>query len=435
MTKKVREIIKKISSDKLLSGSTLVFTASLGSNMMNYIFHLLSGRLLGPADYGVLASLLSLSYIIGVPGTTLATTTTKFASKYKAQGDFEAVTNALVWITKFVALFGSFIFFLGFVFRIQLAGFLKIASPALLVLFFALLVVSLLRSAPVGFLRGLLRFKSFAFISLLGTFLKLALGVGFVWLGWGVFGSIWGMFIAILVSLVFSFLLLKKNLRFPFRSSSFCWREVLSYAAPTVLVIFVFNSLYNADVVLVKHFFAPEEAGIYSSAVTMGRMIYFGLSSVGLVMFPLVSEKYENGGGYKSIFVKALLLVSLGAVFGFALYSAVPRLLVGTLFGDQYLKSVPYLAGFALFMGAFSVVNLFMQFFLSVRDFRFLPVLVATALLQLGLIWQFHASLHQVIYVNIGVTAAALVGMAGFYITGSGDKPRKGCGPPSAERG
>ncbi len=412
--------IKSLFSDQLFAGSFLVFVASTGSAALNYLFHLLMGRFLSPAGYGVLMSLLSLSYLTGVPGNTLVTTATKFASKYKAREDFDAVTHSLYWATKVVSIFGFFIFGLAVVFRGDLAGFLKIPDSMLIVLFFLFIFVSLLGSSPRGFLQGLLRFKSFSFVSLFTTFLKLVLGVSFVLLGWGVFGAVVGLVISSFLGLLVALALLRKNLRWPFEKNSFSAQEILSYAAPTVLVLLCFQSLYNTDVILVKHFFSSHQAGIYSSAVTLGRIIYFGLSSVAMVMFPLVSEKLELGQDFGSVFKKSFALVLGGAILGWIVYALAPSLLVHTFFGASYAEAIPYLSLFALFMGLFSLVNFLIQFFLSIRDFRFLPVLVVASLLQMGLIWQFHTNLYQVIHVNIAVTGIVLLGLLVIYVTGFG---------------
>lgn len=426
--------IKPLFSDQLFRGSFLVFVASTGSAALNYLFHLVMGRFLAPAEYGVLVSLLSLSYLTGVPGSTLVTTATKFASKYKAREDFDAVTHALYWATKIVAIFGFLIFAVAVAFRGEIAGFLKISEPTLVVLFFLYILGSLLGSAPRGFLQGLLRFKAFSFVSLFTTFLKFALGMGFVLLGWGVFGAVGGLVGSAFLGLLVAVALLWKNLRWPFEKNSFSSQEILSYAAPTVLVLLCFQSLYNADVILVKHFFPSHQAGIYSSAVTLGRIIFFGLSSVAMVMFPMVSEKLEQNQDFSGVFRKSFALVLAGAALGWVAYTLMPSLLVHTFFGAAYAEAIPYLSSFALFMGLFSLVNFLIQFFLSVRDFRFLPVLCAGALAQAGLIWQFHADLYQVIHVNIGVSALVLFGLMGFYVADFAGAPKAERGMRNAER-
>lgn len=403
---------------KVARGSLVVLVGTLGGSFLNYLFHLVMGRLLSPAEYGVLVSLFSLLYIVGVPGAVLGTTAAKFASKYKAKGDFKAVTEALVWTSKVILASGLTLLFLSFLFRCQIAGFLRISNPLLPVLFSVFIVLLILGSVPTGFLQGLLRFKAFSFISFLGPLLKLLLGVGLAALGFGVFGVTWGLILSSILITIITLALLKKNLRFPFLESSFVVSDLLQYALPTTVILLALTSFYNADVVLVKHFFSPEEAGIYSSVVTLGRIIFFGLSSVGVVMFPVASEKYESGRDPSAVFVNSLKLVGLGALLAVVLYSLFPGLLVRILFGEAYIGVVPYLGLFALFMALYSLVNLLVQFFLSIREMRIAGPLCALAAIQALALWFFHGSLLQVIRVNIAVAVFSLVALGFYYLWG-----------------
>ena len=185
--------LRNLKNNHLLAGSAIVFAGSIGGSFLNYLFQLLMGRLLSPSEYGILTALFSLLYIASVPGGVLATTATKFASKYKARGDFKAVTACLVWTIKVVFGLGAAIFAYFFFFRNQVAGFLKIDNPALPVVFSLFIFLSLLCPAPSGFLRGLLRFKALALVSFLGSLARLILGVGLVLLGWGLWGAVGGL--------------------------------------------------------------------------------------------------------------------------------------------------------------------------------------------------------------------------------------------------
>ena len=399
---------KLISSNPLLKGSAIVMVGSLAGSALNYLFHFLVGRFLSPAEYGTLMSLFSILYIVGIPGGILGTTATKFASAYKAKADFKAVTAALVWVEKTVTVLGLALFGLAFIFQNQLAAFLKITDPRLPTLFFVFIALSFLGSAPSGFLCGLSRFKAFSLMSFVGPLFKLLLGAGLAFLGLGVFGVVGGLIISSLLGLACCLILLKKNLRRSFKESTFSQKDLVSYALPTTVVLLALVSLYNVDVILVKHFFSPEEAGIYSSLATLGRIIFFGLSSVQLVMFPLASEKFENGEDPLGIFKKSLLLVGAGAVVGVSSYFLFPQILVKTFFGSSYLSAVPYLGSFAVFMALYAVVDLFSRFSLSIRDFRPAAILVVFSLFQILLICFFHETLSQVIFVNMGVMAGLL---------------------------
>jgi len=359
-------------------------------------------------DYGILVSLFSLFYLVGVPGGVLGTTATKFVAQYKARGDFGAVGAALIWASKVISVLGFIFLGLAFVFRNQLAGFLKIGNPLLPVLFFGFVALSLLVSPLLGFLQGLLRFKAFSLMSFLGPLLKVLFGVGFTAFGFGLWGVTWGLIISSGLVIAFSLSLLKKDLHSS-SGSSFIKTDLLKYALPVTLTLLALTAFYNTDVILVKHFFSPEEAGIYSSVVMIGRIIFFGLSSVVLVAFPMAAQKQERGENPLAILRKSLLLVVPGAVIGVLVYFLFASALVSLLFGSKYLAAVPYLGVFAVFMGLYAIVDLISRFFLSIGNFRPAIFLVIFSVLQLLLLCFFHETLTQVVYVNIAVMGGTLV--------------------------
>ena len=49
-----------LSRHSLIKGSAIVFGGTAIVNGLNYVFHLITGRMLGPEQYSILASLISL---------------------------------------------------------------------------------------------------------------------------------------------------------------------------------------------------------------------------------------------------------------------------------------------------------------------------------------------------------------------------------------
>ena len=70
--------------DSLIRDSFILFTASSIVNVGAFIFHLIMGRFLGPANYGILGTLLTIVYIVNVPINVIQTTIKKFVSQFKA---------------------------------------------------------------------------------------------------------------------------------------------------------------------------------------------------------------------------------------------------------------------------------------------------------------------------------------------------------------
>jgi len=85
------KILKRIFSSQLISGSLVMGVGTVIGGGGNYLYHLLMGRMLGPIDYGILASLISLSYLLGIPMGTLGLVIVKFVSAFKGKKDFGSI--------------------------------------------------------------------------------------------------------------------------------------------------------------------------------------------------------------------------------------------------------------------------------------------------------------------------------------------------------
>ena len=311
-------MFKKILKNQLIAGSFVLFVGSMFANFGSYLYHLLMGRMLGPVNYGVLTALISLLYIISIPALTLATTIVKFASVAKAKKNYAKVYFLFYDFSRKL-LVVSVIIFILFAFGSQvIAEFLQIPSRALIILTSSLFLISLLPTVNNGILQAFLNFPFLAANSIFGVILKLALAVGLVKLGFSVGGAMMAILISSLIIYLVSFFPLRflwqykqsLLLRNKGKVAKIDWSKITSYAAPVFLAVLGLTSLYTTDIILVKHFFPAFQAGLYAALAVMGKIIFFASNTVPMVMFPLVSERHENGGRYRPFLSQSLILVS-----------------------------------------------------------------------------------------------------------------------------
>jgi O-antigen/teichoic acid export membrane protein len=131
------------------------------------------------------------------------------------------------------------------------------------------------------------------------------LSIALVLLGWGVFGALGAVAISYFVTTVLSILILRMSFDGEdekgdpgpdwTKTTGYDFSAVYSYAIPVGLTLFFFMVLTNIDLILVKHFFMPIEAGYYSIAQMVGKIVLFLPLPIVMVMFPkLASLKMEN---------------------------------------------------------------------------------------------------------------------------------------------
>ena len=170
-----------------------------------------------------------------------------------------------------------------------------------------------------------------------------------------------------------------------------------------------FTSLVSLDIIAVKYFFAPEEAGQFAAAAALGKVILFAPAALSLVLLPKVAHNHALGkrtaNGLR-LAVVALVLFSLPTV---TIYLLVPELPVKLLFGASYSESSQYVGLYGVAMIAYALLNLKLWYYAAVSDQRFPFILLLGGVLQAGGYALFHESIGQILLVLVTVPAMLLV--------------------------
>lgn len=410
------KLFKKILKNPLLKGSFILFVGTNIVNFGSYLYHLLLGRLLGPTEYGVLVSLISLMYIVSVFSTTLSAVVVKFAASYKAKNNYGKIFSLFYQFSKKFLILGA-VLFLGFILiNKPLVSFLNIKTyQKELLLLGTTFLIRFLVPVNNGLLQGLQNFFFLSFWGILAVILRLGIGLVLVKAGFSILGAVIGLVLSEYLPFLISFFPLRFLTRYKEKAASIEWKSPLIYAVPAFITVFSLNSLFTTDIILVKHFFSSYQAGLYSALGMMGKVVYFASLAVTTVMFPLVAEKYENNGKYKDILYQALILVGLVSVGITSVYFLWPNLMVGILYGSSYLEIASVLGPFGIFISIYCLNNVLATFFLSIHQKTASFLTLGAAALQVILIGFFHKSLLQIIQLSILVSALLLISLLLYY--------------------
>lgn len=403
-------MLKKIFSSQLFSGSLIMILASGLSGLASYFYHLLMGRMLGPADYGLLASLISLIYLLGIPTTTLNLVLVKFVSSFKGKKDFPAIAY-LFKITAKKVLPVSLAFLLILLFLTPfIAKFLHLTALFPFVLILLISFISIFLTINRSFLQGLLRFGHFSFNSFLEPFLKLVLGFLLVWWGFKINGALFGMMIGALVCYVYTFIPLRSIFKKEEVSHKIKYQEIFKFILPVFFSTLAFTSLFTTDLVLVRHFL-PEQSGFYAALATLGKIIFFINGSIISISFPLISERYANGSNYRHLLWLSFLSIFLISAIISIFYFLFPSLMINLLYGRQYLSVASLLGSFGVFLSLYSLCFLMINFSLSINRTRAVILPLIAGALQIILISFFHQNLKQIILISVILLALLLLSL------------------------
>ena len=408
MKKYFLSLIGKIKTDQLLRGSLIVFLGSTVTSAINYLYHMVLGRMLGPADYGIFASLLSLTYVYGIPVSVLNLVSLKYISSLRQSGGVDKAAGFFNWFGKKILFFSLFLFLFSLVISPLVTGFLRLPSVFLVLLANVVTIIGIYGGYCSSVIQGFLRFGITAFVSVSSSIFKIIFAVFFVYLGWRVTGVLFSQVISSLFFLFLVTFFIKNKISFPkgkIKEIRVPEKEMLKYAIPVLFSSLALTSFYTTDILLVKNLFPANEAGLYASMAILGKIVFFASSSIGMVMFPLVAGKRARGENYRRIYLNSFLLVVFVSFSITAVYFLFPELMVNLLFGSQYLAIAPLLGLFAIFMSFYALVYLTVNFFLAAAKTAMIVLPLIGAVLQIVLIFLFHTSLRQVVLINIYVMA------------------------------
>lgn len=386
-----------------------------GSNavsFLNYLYHIVMVRLLGLANYGELAAIISLVGLLGVIPGSLNLVVIKHISSARNDKEVSSLINWLKMKVLIISLVFSFIILLVSPF---ISSFLHINKTYFLVIVAISLFFSIQSLLNRSILQGLLKFKEFVVSMLVENSVKIVTSFLLVYFSYQVGGAMVGLAVSALIGWHITNLFLRYTKQ-QTNTITVDTKQVIVSTVPIFLQSIAITSLYSSDVILVKHFFSTYDAGIYAALSNLGKIIFFGAGPIGAVMFPLVSKKSVKGEGYKQIFIYsffATLLLALSIVLAYWLF---PGFAINLLYGKLYLGAESLLVWFGIFISFFTLATLFVSYNLSLGKNSVVILPLIAALTQILLIWFFHSSLFLVIIVSILVTALLLLSLLIYSI-------------------
>ncbi|HUY57308.1 MAG TPA: hypothetical protein VMV12_05720 [Candidatus Micrarchaeaceae archaeon] len=138
----------------------------------------------------------------------------------------------------------------------------------------------------------------------------------------------------------------------------------------------------NIDVVTARHVLTPRGAGLYSGLSVMGKIIFFGTSSLSAVMYPRVAAA-ATASARRKLLLQALM--ALSAVDGLALlgYWLLSPHLLKIVLGSQYAQDSTLLPIFAIGVVGLTFVNMFVYYGMGarIRHFAIVPAIGVPALI------------------------------------------------------
>jgi glycosyltransferase involved in cell wall biosynthesis/O-antigen/teichoic acid export membrane protein len=346
--------LRRLAPSGLLShGGLSLVVATAGVNGLNFLFHVVISRLLGPAQYGALGAVLSVIAVLAVPlgAVQLAVTQAVVAGRKRMSLRGLTVKAAFCGIGAMAAVWA---------FSPVIDAFLNLKSPYAVLAICAWIPLAVVAAVLQGALLGELRFAPVAFATFFGGgAIRLAGGALLVSAGFGLEGAMVATVIGQAFTTVALLLVARREV---FGSGLEPTRISLGAAALSIAALAGYTALTGIDVLLARHYLAPVAAGRYAAAAVAGHIALFLPGALVMVAFPRLAADKGEGAGARKVLIETFCLVTAIGLAAFAVLAAVPALVVSVLCGPSYLAAASVVGIVALSSAILGIIGLLTYF-------------------------------------------------------------------------
>ena len=413
-----------VERDHLLSHTFVLLVGAQVGNVSNLLFQLAMVRMLSGADYGVLAAMLGALMGLCTPFSALSGTATHFAARYMKAGRPDRVALFLRRIMEalLVPVVVMALIFVGG--RHELIGYFQLEDP------WPFYVAALIALAiphgmvPGGILTGM---QAFGWGTTIGNgigVVRLGLGVLVVWAGCGAVGALAAHGISGFAGLVAAVWVCRRLLRAsrqgcadPMspeagRPVEVSMREASTYLAGYMTSFAGYAVLSNADLVLVKHFFEPAQAGAFAKAALVARIVFFLPQPVAVALFPKVVSEGDASYASGRTLIKAFFLTGLIVAVAGGFCLLFPGFMLRLLAGEADPAMIPVVRGMVLALAPLPLVSAILSHEVAQRRFIVaLPMAICAAGYVAAAEWRHETPMQIVWALGIASISALAVVM------------------------
>ena len=306
--------------------------------VLAYAYQIIVGRLLSVADFVIFSTGMSIINILTTPMSVISLYMSKqviidrhYLKSYYLQKKFFSQTIICLILILILTL-------LILVTENKWQNFLKLNGNFQIIGYLLIYFISILLVVNNGYLQGLEYFFTQTMINLGSALVKLLSSVVLILVGLGVSGAFYGITISAFIAWFFGFIYINKKLR-NFKIDNFIKDErsekKRQNLIPTIFSCLLISLITNLDVPAVNAFFSTNDAGIYSAATVLGKVILFVPMSIIVILYPISVKLYKQKSEINLVKPALLITLLLSLILGI-IYVFFADKLIYLAFGDKY---------------------------------------------------------------------------------------------------
>ena len=391
-----------------------MFIATIGGGILGYVFQVLMGQMLSVADYGLFVTMMALIAVLGVPLGTLSMMVSRRASGYWAKNQSTHIPEMFWWINRRVFWIALVALLCALPFTPFLRDYAHLESLVPAVIFLLFTFTMMFAPVNIAFLQAQQNFRSLAINGLAGHAFKIIFCVALVYAGFKLNGALMGMVLATMAIWMLTYLPLRSVVTQPIGVDQ--PKDHLSFkgAIPVLIANLSFAVMTQLDLLLVKHYFDPHQAGVYAAAAILGKAVMYLPAAITIAMFPMVAENESRSQSSAHIFLNAMVLTAglsgAGAVFYFLFADDIMTL----FYGQKYQGAAELLKLYGFAMLPMALVMVAEHFLIAKGRVVFAYVMIIGIPFVLYAGHTYHANLIDMVYIL--ATGGLGLAMLGFGV-------------------
>jgi O-antigen/teichoic acid export membrane protein len=372
----------------IIGGAVASIVVRVVGILLSYSANVLLSRLLGIAEYGQYAIVLSWAMVLMLPAKAgLDNSALRYATIYREQGDFAALRGFIRFATLLVVAISLGIVAIVITSAIEMAlvGPLFVwaavlALPLALMAFFSVLMRTALRIVASQFYDQILRplLLIVGLIAVASTSLRLTAGVALALTALTAVGA--------LAALLVHFRRLFRRSRSE-RPDYGMWRQWLAISLPMLMVGVSQELMNQIDIILLGLLADERQAALFAVSWRLASLVPFALVGLATMAGPLIASAHERGSNDELHRVSRLVtrIGFLFAIAAAAILLSAGEWLLG-IFGPAFVAGYPVLAILVVggLVNAFTGVVAYLML-LTGRERHALVVFACALVLSLGL--------------------------------------------------
>ncbi len=385
---------------RIVRGSFVLLSGSGLTMAINLAYNIAIARFLGPKGFGHATVVYTILTLLSAVTLAFQIVSTKVVAQ---QSTAEGKSAVYRFFHRGSWGCGILVALLLVAFERPVADYLNLPDVSLV----ALIAIGGMFYVPLGARRGYIQgtcgFRSLAINMVLEQGVRLLGSLALIMMGMGVRGVIVANSLAIAVAYYGIRIKKQGHMRNPLERS-YVIRETCQSA-----VFFAGQMLINnCGIVMVNHYFAAKEAGLYAAVAMVGRVIFSLSQAVVNSTFPLVAGGDEDERRDLRVIATSLMLVlGTGTMIALGL-CVVPASLWTHLFGAEFQATGRYSISYLLTLYAIATViyslgAVIITFEMSYKIANTSYVQLAFSGVLIAAICLFHSNLREVVLVQLAL--------------------------------